>query len=513
MVAGLLMTAGLPPWPMTGALVPLGMALLFVVLVRCEHPGRTAWIFALVHQSSLLYWLFLLDPAKSIPTRALVPLQAAAAIAYVSVFYLGLGWLLGHLRRWIRGPRALLLMPVLWTAMEAARAWGELAFSWCLSGAAVVDTPLAILARGSGEIGVGSSLAFLAAALSGLWYWRFGGGDRRVMLVLASGAGLVWVLLIVGAGVRPSAPAAGSENLLAKPLEVAAIQADVALADKWDDAKIDSTKVPYEVLTGRAAAGGAKLVIWAETAIPAYLRFEKPLLNWTRRIVRDHGVFLYTGFPDAERAPDGAVRRYNSSGLFEPGGGLVERYAKYHLLPIGEAMPFQALLPALAKVDVGQAEWVPGEAPTPLVVATPEGDFPFSGLICFESIFSSLARKSVLAGSRCLVVITNDGWFGRTAGPRQHAALARLRAAECDVPVIRSANNGISFVCDAEGRLQGELGLGRRGFVQAPVVLGGGRTLYVRYGAWPLFWLLIVWTLLLPLWLRWFDAADLEAAM
>jgi len=281
-----------------------------------------------------------------------------------------------------------------------------------------------------------------------------------------------------------------------EPVRVAAVQANVSLSDKWQDARIDSTKIPYNDLTQDAARDGAEFIVWAETAVPAYVRLEKDLLAWLRGVVSEAGVAVYAGFPDADRGPDGQIRRYNSSGLFSPQGAILDTYAKYHLLPIGEAMPFTKYLPFLAGLDVGQAEWTPGSKPMPITVSLPEGDFRFSGMICFESVFSWLARESVAAGSQCLVVITNDGWFGESAGPRQHTALARLRAVECGVPVIRSANNGISFICDERGRILDLLDLGERGFVAADIVPGSGRTLYVQYGSLPLIVLLVAWAVL-----------------
>ena len=76
LLAGMMVTGGLPPHAWTGLLVPAGLALLMALVLASPRPARLAWFFALAHQSTLLYWLFLLDPAKSIPTRALVPIQA-----------------------------------------------------------------------------------------------------------------------------------------------------------------------------------------------------------------------------------------------------------------------------------------------------------------------------------------------------------------------------------------------------------------------------------------------------
>jgi apolipoprotein N-acyltransferase len=344
-----------------------------------------------------------------------------------------------------------------------------------------VGTPLRALAAASGEIGLGAATAFAGGALASLV-----GAQRRNWTLLAM-ACLLWIGLALGSlwGARQGADG--------HHVRVAAIQANVALRDKWHESRIDSTLAPHTLLTEKAAADGALLAVWAETAVPAYLLHEPNLLEWVRGQARENALWLYAGFPHYALGPRGAPRRTNSSGLFDPQGELRDRYDKHHLLPFGERMPFQSLLPWLGQVDFGQAEWAAGAPPEPMRVAYPGGAFQFSGLICFEAIFSSLARDATRGGADLLVNITNDGWFGWTAGPRQHAAMARLRAAECGVPVVRCANNGISFVADARGRLLAEAGLDERAVVAADITPGARGTPFVRWGAWPLAGLLACW--------------------
>ena len=532
LLAGVMMTTGLPPYRWTGPLVVVALAMLFGGLVTARRPVRTAWLFGLAHQTTLLYWLFFLDPAKSIPTRALVPLQAILAILYVSLFYLLFGWLFQLARRRLGAARSLALAPVSWTAMEALRGVGELAFPWCLSGSAWLGWPVERLAATSGEIGLSAATAFSAAAVVILLWavrgnarFELGAGQVGAATIGVAPAGAarllpvaavaLWLGLIAGTmfytgmpiggagvpGVDPSDSQDASDAGARTPLprrawQVAVVQADVALEDKWDKTRIDSTIQPYTRLTEQAAAAGAELVVWAETAVPAYLRFDHDLLSWVRDLAADNGVALFVGFPDAERASDGGVARFNASGLFSSRGYLIDRYAKHHLLPIGERMPFSRYLPFLADLDVGQAEWQAGEAPGPLLVTAGDDTTTFAALICFEAIFADLARQAVGRGSRLLVNITNDGWFGETAGPRQHAELARLRGLECGVPVVRCANNGISFVTDEMGRVMAYAGLGERCLISASIVPAERATLFVHLGAWPLAGLLAVWCIL-----------------
>ncbi|MEO0004556.1 MAG: apolipoprotein N-acyltransferase, partial [candidate division WOR-3 bacterium] len=107
-----------------------------------------------------------------------------------------------------------------------------------------------------------------------------------------------------------------------------------------------------------------------------------------------------------------------------------------------------------------------------------------SGLICFEAIFPDLAREFVRRGSRLLVVVTNDGWFGRLPGAYQHAELAVMRTVENGVPMVRSANNGISFIVDPYGRVLKKTRLFEQTVLSGTVPESLNPTPYRRYGDW-----------------------------
>ena len=503
--AGLLATAAQPPHRLPGWVILPALALLATAVHRSRRPGRTAWLFGLVHQGTLLAWLFSLHPSRTAPPHWwLVPLQAVAAIGYVSLFYLGLGWAWGRLRDRTGHAAALLLWPPLWTAMEALRGVGELGFPWCLTGAAWVDSPLQPLAAAGGELALGAATVLVATLVPAA-----GSPDlrraRRPRLALAAFALLAvagWTVLALG-GRRAVVAARRTTTADTAAVRVAAVQADVALRDKWVEARLDSTVVPYTRLTRAAAAAGADLVVWAETAVPAYVLVDparRDLLAWLRARADSNDVWLLTGLPDLALRPDGGVARYNGVALLDDHGLVRARAAKHHLLPVGETLPGQRWLPWLRRVDLGQAEWTPGDPPAPLPVDLADGrTLRPVPLICFEAVFPDLARQAVRRGADVLVNLTNDGWFGWSAGPRQHAALARMRCAECGVPLVRSANNGISLVADATGTVVARLGLNRRGFVLADVVPGPGDTWFVRHGPWPLAVVLAAWSLLVLL--------------
>ena len=138
-------------------------------------------------------------------------------------------------------------------------------------------------------------------------------------------------------------------------------------------------------------------------------------------------------------------------------------------------------MPALAKVDLGQAEWQAGT--DPVLFPGPAG--PMSMLVCFESIFPELARRDVRAGSRLLVNVTNDEWFGNGAALDQHANMAPFRAVEHHVPLARCANTGVTEMIDSYGVITARLPVFVPRVLLAALPAVGKPTLYTRFGDWP----------------------------
>ena len=176
------------------------------------------------------------------------------------------------------------------------------------------------------------------------------------------------------------------------------------------------------------------------------------------------------------------MRFWNSLIAIDGKARSVAAYDKARLVPFGEYVPLRSVL-AFTQVTGGRFDFSRGPGPTTLSV---EGLPPFSPLICYEIVFPG---RVVGPGERprWLLNVTNDGWFGDSAGPYQHFAAARMRAVEEGLPVVRAANSGISAVIDPYGRVIRRLGLGRAGVVEAglPVALPEP-TVFARFGHLPL---------------------------
>jgi apolipoprotein N-acyltransferase len=132
----------------------------------------------------------------------------------------------------------------------------------------------------------------------------------------------------------------------------------------------------------------------------------------------------------------------------------------------------------------GWAEFIADLEPGSRSVVFSGPPAPFGTVICYEGIFPAIVRRFVRDGARFMVNMTNDGWFGRTAGPLQHLAMYPFRAVEHRVAIVRSANTGVSAVIAPTGEIVRTLPLFTRGFLAERVPLRARRTLYTRFGDW-----------------------------
>jgi apolipoprotein N-acyltransferase len=153
-------------------------------------------------------------------------------------------------------------------------------------------------------------------------------------------------------------------------------------------------------------------------------------------------------------------------------------YDKIHLVPFGEYVPLGQYFPFIKKMVVAVGDFVPGKEH--VVMNTPFARI--GNLICYEIVFPGFVREFVEKGADVLVTITNDAWFGRTSAPYQHFSMAVFRAVENRVPVIRSANTGISGFIDDRGRILNSSAIFTETSLTEEVMIGGSKSFYTRYG-------------------------------
>jgi apolipoprotein N-acyltransferase len=174
---------------------------------------------------------------------------------------------------------------------------------------------------------------------------------------------------------------------------------------------------------------------------------------------------IITGADRGSRGETGELKVYNSMYAITSRGDVAAEFDKAHLVPFGEFMPMRWLIP-FEKITGGMGDFMAGEGRATLDL---RGLPPFSPLICYEIIFPGnvTSPSSWRERPQWLLNLTNDAWFGKSTGPYQHFAAARLRAVEEGLPVVRVANSGITAVIDGAGRTVASLGIGERGVLDA----------------------------------------------
>jgi apolipoprotein N-acyltransferase len=301
-------------------------------------------------------------------------------------------------------------------------------------------------------------------------------GNRRGLAVVGVlfAIALPWLwgmkMLQAAPPVKPDAPV------------VELVQGNVTGEIKWGG-KHQREILDTFVRLSESGAGAPRpiLIVWPETATGSYLWRQLDQALRVADLAARTGAPVFTGFPDYRFDSTGATIWENSAGLFPPDGRLARPYAKIHLVPFGERMPFERWIPALGHVALGQAEWRPGEKQ----VLFPSAAGPFGCLICFEAIYPELARGLVRSGARWLVNITNDEWFGDSPALGQHAAMSVFRAVEHHVPLARCANTGITMMVDANGRVTARVPVWSAQVLRAPLPAAGIPTPYTKLGDWP----------------------------
>jgi len=321
-----------------------------------------------------------------------------------------------------------------------------------------------------------SPLAIFAPEGSGLAQ-RKGAGLLALVLLLAFLLGIVW-------GERRLA----GDDLATTGVRLRIVQADVDQANKWRPENSAEIFNDYLDLTksggGSPGLNGIGLVIWPETAVPFLLAESSDALLAIGDLLPE-GTTLLVGAVrlGEERDAQGRLtsrRIYNSLLVIDDKAQILGTYDKIHLVPFGEYLPFQDFMERLGIMQLTGVHggFSPGSRPRLLSIP---GAPPASPLICYEIIFpDDVTDKETRPG--WLLNVTNDAWFGTSAGPHQHFHQAELRAVEQGLPVVRAANTGISAIIDPYGRVVAELGLGKEGVVDGLLPQALPPTPFARWG-------------------------------
>lgn len=300
--------------------------------------------------------------------------------------------------------------------------------------------PVIQVANIVGAYGLGFLIVSVNASIFYAW---FGRKDRGEAL------GLLAMVVLIVAGIWGY-----GKTMLARPFEpkeylrVSVLQGNIPQSVKWELMAKEKILAIYEKLTQLAALEQTDLVIWPEAAFPGY--FNRDLqAERISRLAQGIETPLLIGGLEWESEKES----YNSAYFLNKDGTPGQRYDKLRLVPFGEYIPMEYFFGWLTPIAnaLGISDFNAGTEE--VVFRWAREDWPFGVLICFEDVFTDLARHLADRDARFLVVITNDAWFGKTGAPFQHLQASIFRAAENGVAVVRAANTGVSAFISHQGRV------------------------------------------------------------
>ncbi|MBM4228137.1 MAG: apolipoprotein N-acyltransferase [Gammaproteobacteria bacterium] len=384
-------------------------------------------------------------------------------VAFMALYPALTGYLVQRLPARSPAIRLLLCMGPLWVLFEWLRGWLFTGFPWLHLGYGQTDGWLAGYAPVLGVHGVSTAVVALAAALVLAVQST---GYRRSMALLSlllvplAGLGLGYI-----SWTSPQGPRA----------QAALVQSAVPQAVKWRSDFRARTLELYEVLS--EPYWGHAVMVWPETAVPAFPSEIPDVLMRLGARADATGTALLVGMPEGE--PRGA-RYFNSVVLLN---GDRQRYAKHHLVPFGEYLPFDRVLrPLLDFLTIPMSSFSAGPERQPPLA---QGALRIGVSICYEDAYASEVRKS-LPDANVLVNVSDDAWFGDSIAPHQHLQISRMRALEAGRYLLRATNTGISAIIDERG------GIVARSPQFEPYVLTGmfeprsGTTPFMHFGHAPL---------------------------
>ena len=421
-------------WALAFPPFPLGFLAFFMLVflwqaIKNVDTGfqaiKVGYLWGLVGSFGTLWWVFLPTLPGMIAMIIYLPLFSAL---YVWIHYI--------VAR--KHPRlAIVFSPIFLVAIEFLRSSGKLGFPWINLSYTMTGYPVLIqFADIFGAFGISLWVAMINACIYFLFVkplkWEFF-VSAAMLLGLVFGA--------FGYGVHKM-----HRDIEGTTLRIALLQGNIDPYEKWTpkmrrmNAKIYSDMI-------RSVGSDIDLCILPETATACYHRTKRSMFSPLVEAVEEIGVPTLMGTLDFD---DNDKNRYfNSAILVMPDGSYKQQYNKIQLVPFGEYIPLQDKFNFIRKLNFGGSYFESGNKYTVFKFDSAK----FSVLICYESVFGWIGRKFRVDGAQFLVNITNDGWFGKTSGPYQHAMFNVMRAIENRVWIARCANTGFSMFIDPYGRI------------------------------------------------------------
>ncbi|MDT0593985.1 apolipoprotein N-acyltransferase [Glaciecola petra] len=429
-----------------------------------------AWMFGFGYFSAGIAWVHV-----SIAEFGGIPLVASLFLMFLLCAYLALFPAMAFYltkRFFPIRPMWPLVLPFIWLISEWARAHLLTGFPWLSIGYSQSTSMLSAWLPIIGEIGLSALIILVCISIAiGIQY-------KKVISIIPI------VVLFVSSFVLQNVQWTKQSD---QSKSVLLVQGNIAQSMRWDPKKDEQTIRHYLALT--EPYWDADIVVWPEAAIPKLeIGSGELLVALDQRAIQSQTGFI-TGIVDYNIETKVALNLLLAMGIDNEQSntpyqyGHKKRFAKHHLLPIGEFVPFEDLLRPLAPIfDLPMSSFTRGEYVQDNLLVN---ETYFAPAICFEIAFPKQIRANLQPHTNAIITVSNDAWFGDSHGPHQHMQIAQVRAREFGLPLLRATNNGVTGTINSYGQITASLPQFESGVLTSTLHFSEGFTPYRKFGDLP----------------------------
>ena len=223
------------------------------------------------------------------------------------------------------------------------------------------------------------------------------------------------------------------------------------------------------------------IFIWPEGILPDVDREELVEFKWLFEDTFSKNHLLFIGI-NSQKTKKKKINYFNSLSVYGHDLEILDFYNKINLVPFGEFLPFENILKkfGLSAITNNYQSFSKGQDRKIIEIKRDDFSLKILPLICYEIIYSGKIFQN--QSFDLMVNISEDGWFGRSIGPKQHFAHSIFRSVESGKYLLRSANNGIAAIVNPLGIVEQKVEYGDSGYVDFKKAKKIQPTLFSKYG-------------------------------
>lgn len=470
-----------------GILMWISFIPLLYVLIRKENTFikifKAGTIFGTTYYLVILHWIFNLYPFEWLDlgkTKSMIILFCGWILISL-VEGLVIGIILG-IFKYLKIKNDLLnifTIASLWFVIEYIQEQGVLGFPW---GKLAISQVYYLPIIQSVSLFGSSFISFIIIVFNGMILEGIINYKKNKVIAMKSIfiAILIFIVNIAYGYIRLN------DKSYSEKVNVTAVQGNINTTEKWQKGDISKNLNIYKELTIKAVENSSKyeekvnVVLWPETAIPIDISNNSWILEEYKSLAKSFDITFMTGTFYTDYKSDSY--KYNSIVAINDKGDIEDIYFKRHLVPFGEALPFEKFLlekiPIIKELNLVDGDLKAGKES----IIIDDGNLKIGCLVCYESIFPQLVIESVNNGAEVIFIASNDSWFKDSKAVYEHNNNAILRAIESNRYVVRAANTGISCFIDNRGRIVERLNPLKRGYINSSVEIRKDKSLYTMIG-------------------------------